>query len=105
MTEEVLRERRGHVEILTINRPEARNAINRATAIALGDLNTRDRDYADLHQLITHHRLELSASGRRLLSDCNTRAAAVERSLTADLPAAEAQAIRRWLVRLATVEA
>ncbi|HEY5010627.1 MAG TPA: crotonase/enoyl-CoA hydratase family protein, partial [Acidimicrobiales bacterium] len=30
-------ERRGHVEILTINRPEARNAINRATAIALGD--------------------------------------------------------------------
>ncbi len=37
MTEEVLRERRGHVEILTINRPDARNAINRATAIALGD--------------------------------------------------------------------
>jgi enoyl-CoA hydratase len=37
MTDEVLRERRGHVEILTINRPEARNAINRATAIALGD--------------------------------------------------------------------
>jgi enoyl-CoA hydratase len=37
MAEEVLRERRGHVEILTINRPDARNAINRATAIALGD--------------------------------------------------------------------
>jgi enoyl-CoA hydratase len=37
MADEVLRERRGHVEILTINRPEARNAINRATAIALGD--------------------------------------------------------------------
>jgi len=37
MAEEVLRERRGHVEVLTINRPEARNAINRATAIALGD--------------------------------------------------------------------
>lgn len=33
----VLRERRGHVEILTINRPEARNAINRATAIALSE--------------------------------------------------------------------
>lgn len=29
-----------------------------ATAIALGDLNTRDRDYADLHQLITRHRLD-----------------------------------------------
>jgi enoyl-CoA hydratase len=37
MADEVLRERRAHVEILTINRPEARNAINRATAIALGD--------------------------------------------------------------------
>jgi enoyl-CoA hydratase/carnithine racemase len=37
MADEVLRERRGHVEILTINRPEARNAINRVTAIALGD--------------------------------------------------------------------
>ena len=35
MADEVLRERKGHVEILTINRPEARNAINRATAIAL----------------------------------------------------------------------
>ena len=37
MADEVLRERRGHVEVLTINRPEARNAINRATAIALSD--------------------------------------------------------------------
>jgi enoyl-CoA hydratase/carnithine racemase len=37
MAEEILRERRGHVEILTINRPEARNAINRATALALGE--------------------------------------------------------------------
>jgi enoyl-CoA hydratase len=37
MANEILRERRGHVEVLTINRPEARNAINRATAIALGD--------------------------------------------------------------------
>ncbi|HWD95853.1 MAG TPA: crotonase/enoyl-CoA hydratase family protein [Acidimicrobiales bacterium] len=37
MADEILSERRGHVEILTINRPEARNAINRATAVALGD--------------------------------------------------------------------
>ena len=29
-----------------------------STAIALGDLNTRDRDFADLHQLITHHHLD-----------------------------------------------
>ena len=37
MADELLRERRGHIEVLTINRPEARNAINRATAIALGE--------------------------------------------------------------------
>jgi enoyl-CoA hydratase/carnithine racemase len=35
MADELLVERRGHVELLTINRPEARNAINRAVAEAL----------------------------------------------------------------------
>jgi crotonobetainyl-CoA hydratase len=35
MADELLSERRGHIELLTINRPEARNAINRATAEAL----------------------------------------------------------------------
>ena len=40
MADEVLRERRGHVEILTINRPEARNAIN--GAVSLG-MSTRPR--------------------------------------------------------------
>jgi enoyl-CoA hydratase len=37
MADEVLRERIGMVEVLTINRPEARNAINLAVAVALGD--------------------------------------------------------------------
>ena len=37
MADELVRERRGHVEILTINRPEARNAMNRAAALALSD--------------------------------------------------------------------
>jgi enoyl-CoA hydratase/carnithine racemase len=37
MADEVLRERRGHVEILTINRPEARNAINGAVSKAMSD--------------------------------------------------------------------
>jgi len=32
MADELLRERQGHVELLTINRPEARNAINGAVA-------------------------------------------------------------------------
>ncbi len=35
MTEELLRSRDGHVEVLTINRPHARNAINLAVATAL----------------------------------------------------------------------
>ena len=35
MADEILRERKGHVELLTINRPEARNAMNRAAAVAL----------------------------------------------------------------------
>ncbi len=37
MADEVLRERRGHIDILTINRPEARNAMNRAAALALSE--------------------------------------------------------------------
>ena len=35
MADEVLRERRGHVDILTINRPEARNAINAAVSSSM----------------------------------------------------------------------
>jgi enoyl-CoA hydratase len=38
MADEVLRERRGNVEILTINRPEARNAINGAVSRAMGSI-------------------------------------------------------------------
>jgi enoyl-CoA hydratase len=47
MADEVLRERRGHVEILTINRPEARNAINGAVSLAMSgfmDELTEDPD-------------------------------------------------------------
>lgn len=36
MADEVLRERRGHVEILTINRPDARNAVNAAVSAGIG---------------------------------------------------------------------
>lgn len=37
MADEVLRERSGHVEILTINRPEARNAVNGAVSTAMSE--------------------------------------------------------------------
>jgi enoyl-CoA hydratase/carnithine racemase len=46
MADEVLRERRGHVEILTINRPDARNAINgpvsKAMSVAMDELAADD---------------------------------------------------------------
>ena len=38
MADEVLRDRRGNVEILTINRPEARNAINGAVSAAMSSI-------------------------------------------------------------------
>jgi enoyl-CoA hydratase/carnithine racemase len=47
MAEELLRQREGHVEVLTINRPQSRNAINLATARALDealDACARDDD-------------------------------------------------------------
>ncbi len=37
MAHEILVEQRGHVTLITINRPEARNAMNRAAAIGLSD--------------------------------------------------------------------
>ncbi len=37
MADEILRERHNHVEIVTINRPEARNAVNAAVASAMAE--------------------------------------------------------------------
>ncbi|HWE67697.1 MAG TPA: crotonase/enoyl-CoA hydratase family protein [Acidimicrobiales bacterium] len=47
MADEVLRERRGHVEILTINRPEARNAINGGVSKAMSAAMDELADDAD----------------------------------------------------------
>jgi enoyl-CoA hydratase/carnithine racemase len=47
MADEVIRERRGHVEILTINRPEARNAINGAVSTAMGSIMDELAEDAD----------------------------------------------------------
>jgi enoyl-CoA hydratase len=45
MSDEVLLERRGHVLLITLNRPEARNAVNSALAQALADaLDLLDSD-------------------------------------------------------------
>ena len=47
MADEVVRERRGHVEILTINRPEARNAINGGVSRAMSAIMDELADDAD----------------------------------------------------------
>jgi len=48
MADELLRERRGHVELLTLNRPEARNAMNRALAIELSTAVDEAENDADV---------------------------------------------------------
>jgi len=47
MADEVLRERRGHVEILTINRPDARNAINGGVSKAMSAIMDELADDTD----------------------------------------------------------
>lgn len=46
--------------------------------------------------------IELSDSGRALLTACRERVVALEKSLAAGLTEAEEQAVRRWLVAVAT---
>lgn len=48
----VLTERRGNVSIITINRPEARNAINAAVSIALGDALEEARRDPDVRAVV-----------------------------------------------------
>ena len=55
-----------------------------------------------VHGRIQH--LELTKSGRALLTACETRAHAIERDLHAGLSAADERAVRRWLVRVALSE-
>jgi enoyl-CoA hydratase len=38
MADQILRERRGHIEIITINRPEVRNAIDHATSVMMSQV-------------------------------------------------------------------
>src|SRR5437588_670558 len=67
MSDEVLVERRGAVQVITINRPEARNALNGAVAAGV-------RDAVD----------ELDADGALLLARRIPRALALEMLLTGD---------------------
>lgn len=71
-----------------------------STAVALGDLNTRDRDYADLYQLITRHRLDgdelsdaLAATAERRI-----RLRPLSSAIT-DLPTRRQSSYAAWLRR------
>lgn len=54
-----------------------------------------------IHGRIQH--LDLSESGNALLATCRARVHAIEHELIADLTPDEEQAIRKWLVHVATV--
>ena len=56
----------------------------------------------EIHGRILH--LDLSAKGKALLTKCRARSHAIEREMAAGLSAGEEQAIRRWLVGVATGE-
>jgi enoyl-CoA hydratase/carnithine racemase len=62
MADEVLRERRGHIEILTINRPDARNAINGAVSQAMSDAMDELTDDPDVWVVV------LTAAGDKAFS-------------------------------------
>lgn len=54
----------------------------------------------EVHGRIQH--LDLSPSGKALLTECRARAHAIENEMLAGLAAGEEQAIRRWLIGVAT---
>jgi|SRR5579875_65851 len=62
MADEVLRERRGHVEVLTINRPDARNAINGAVSQGLAAAFDELTEEADVRVVV------LTGSGDKAFS-------------------------------------
>lgn len=69
-----------------------------STAIALGDLNTRDRDYADLHQLITRHHLdgdELTTALTKTADHRGIRLRALSEAIS-DLPGRRQAAYSAW---------
>ncbi|MDT5209538.1 MAG: crotonobetainyl-CoA hydratase, partial [Mycobacterium sp.] len=47
-----LTERRGNVLLITINRPEARNAVNSAVSTAVGDALEEAQDDADVRAVV-----------------------------------------------------
>jgi hypothetical protein len=72
-----------------------------STAVALGDLNTRDRDYADLYQLITRHRLDGDELSDALAATAEHRGIRLRplSSAITDLPTRRQATYTAWLRR------
>jgi predicted nucleotidyltransferase component of viral defense system len=72
-----------------------------STAVALGDLNTRDRDYADLYQLITRHRLDGDQLSDAVAATAKHRGIRLRLLSTAitDLPTRRQSSYTAWLRR------
>jgi hypothetical protein len=72
-----------------------------STAVALGDLNTRDRDYADIHQLIARHQLDGGQLSDALTATADHRAIQLRplSSAITDLPTRRQAPYSAWLRR------
>ncbi|HEX3785690.1 MAG TPA: nucleotidyl transferase AbiEii/AbiGii toxin family protein [Pseudonocardiaceae bacterium] len=72
-----------------------------STAVALGDLNTRDRDYADLYQLITRHHLDGDELSEALAATAEHRGIRLRplSSAITDLPTRRQRSYTAWLRR------
>ncbi|UWE08832.1 nucleotidyl transferase AbiEii/AbiGii toxin family protein [Actinacidiphila bryophytorum] len=72
-----------------------------STAVALGDLNTRDRDYADIYQLVTRHQLDGDELSDALTATAEHRAIRLRplSSAITDLPTRRQAPYSAWLRR------
>lgn len=75
-----------------------------STAIALGDLNTRDRDYADLYQLISRHELDGDELTAALVNTANHRGIRLRplSEAISDLPTRRQASYTAWRRRQGT---
>jgi hypothetical protein len=75
-----------------------------STAVALGDFNTRDRDWADLYQLITRQRLDGDELAAALRATADHRGIALQSlsSVIRDLSSSRQAPYTAWLRRQGT---
>ncbi len=82
----VLAEKRGHVLLVTINRPEARNAVNRAVTVGIGEALDAAEDDTDIWAVII-----TGAGDKAFCAGADLKAAAA-----GELTATDDERLRRW---------